>query len=90
LLCHTYRFHGHHVGDVNRAYYRSKEEEELWKRERDPLQLLANWLMSENLADAGIFAQIEREVRAEAEAAVAFALNAPYPAPEEVTKHVYV
>jgi TPP-dependent pyruvate/acetoin dehydrogenase alpha subunit len=46
--------------------------------------------MSENLADAGIFAQIEREVRAEAEAAVAFALNAPYPAPEEVTKHVYV
>jgi pyruvate dehydrogenase E1 component alpha subunit len=90
LLCHTYRFLGHHVGDVNRAYYRSKEEEELWKSERDPLPLLANWLMSENLADAGIFAQIEREVRVEAEAAVEFALNAPYPAPEEVTKHVYV
>src|ERR1044071_1413728 len=24
LLCNTYRFHGHHVGDVDRAYYRSK------------------------------------------------------------------
>jgi pyruvate dehydrogenase E1 component alpha subunit len=90
LLCHTYRFHGHHVGDVNRAYYRSKEEEELWKTERDPLQLLANWLVSQNLADAGIFTQIERDVRAEAEAAVEFALNTPYPAPEEVTQHVYV
>src|SRR5512134_2081124 len=24
LLCHTYRYLGHHVGDINRAYYRSK------------------------------------------------------------------
>ena len=24
LLCHTYRYHGHHVGDIDRAYYRSK------------------------------------------------------------------
>ena len=28
LLCETYRYHGHHVGDVDRAYYRSTEEEE--------------------------------------------------------------
>ena len=90
LLCHTYRFHGHHVGDVNRAYYRSKEEEELWKTERDPLKLLANWLTGEGLADAGIFSQIERDIRAKAEAAVQFAINAPYPAAEEVAKHVYV
>src|SRR5208282_3528420 len=24
LLCNTYRYHGHHVGDINREYYRSK------------------------------------------------------------------
>ncbi|MBE7469351.1 MAG: thiamine pyrophosphate-dependent dehydrogenase E1 component subunit alpha [Anaerolineales bacterium] len=90
LLCHTYRYHGHHVGDINRAYYRSKEEEQFWKTERDPLQLLADWLTQESLADAGIFEGIEKEVRIEAEAAVQFALNAPYPAPEEVTLHVYV
>lgn len=90
LLCHTYRYHGHHVGDINRAYYRSKEEEHLWKTERDPLQLLADWLTQEGVADAGIFESIEKDVRAEAETAVQFALNAPYPAPEEVTKHVYV
>lgn len=89
LLCHTYRFMGHHVGDINRTYYRSKEEEQFWKTERDPLPLLANWLITEKLADAGIFTQIEKEVRAEAEAAVQFALAAPYPAPEEVNLHVY-
>jgi len=27
----TYRYHGHHVGDINRTYYRSKEEETKWK-----------------------------------------------------------
>ena len=36
LNCHTYRFHGHHVGDVDRRYYRSKEEEERWRDTRDP------------------------------------------------------
>src|SRR6266536_1558808 len=41
LLCNTYRYHGHHVGDVDRAYYRSKDEEQLWVRERDPIALLA-------------------------------------------------
>ena len=24
LLCNTYRYHGHHVGDVSREYYRAK------------------------------------------------------------------
>src|SRR3989449_9886473 len=31
LVCNTYRFMGHHVGDVNREYYRSKKEEQMWK-----------------------------------------------------------
>src|SRR5213083_2573247 len=44
LLCNTYRYHGHHVGDVDRAYYRAKEEEELWRSSRDPLALLGTWL----------------------------------------------
>src|SRR5271163_144552 len=28
LLCNTYRYRGHHVGDINREYYRSKKEEQ--------------------------------------------------------------
>ena len=44
LLCNTYRYYGHHVGDIQRAYYRAKEEEEYWKTDRDPLKILAKWL----------------------------------------------
>jgi TPP-dependent pyruvate/acetoin dehydrogenase alpha subunit len=89
MLCNTYRYHGHHVGDIARDYYRPKEEETKWKTERDPLKTLSSWLIEQNLADAGIFEQIEATVTREVEAAVTFALNAPFPAPEEVTKHVY-
>ena len=89
LICNTYRYHGHHVGDVNRAYYRSKEEEQRWVTERDPLKTLTQWLTDQHLADAGIFEQIEKEARDEIQAAVDFALKAPYPDPIEVDQHVY-
>ena len=89
MLCNTYRYHGHHVGDIARDYYRPKEEEQRWKTERDPLKTLSDWLTENKLADAGIFEQIESSVRNEVESAVTFALNTPFPAPEDVTKHVY-
>lgn len=89
LVCKTYRFMGHHVGDVNREYYRSKEEETYWRTERDPMKLLAGWMVDQGLAEAEIFDQIETGVRSEVTAAVDFALNAPYPALEEVDQHVY-
>ncbi len=89
LLCQTYRFLGHHVGDVNREYYRSKEEETYWKSERDPLKNLVAWMTAAGLAEAPLFAQIEQDVQAAVTAAVEFALNAPYPQPGEVTQHVY-
>ena len=89
LLAHTYRYHGHHVGDINREYYRSKEEETYWKTERDPLKLFADWLSEKYKLDADVFQKIEGDVEAEIEKAVTFALNAPYPDEAEVTSHVY-
>jgi acetoin:2,6-dichlorophenolindophenol oxidoreductase subunit alpha len=89
MLCNTYRYLGHHVGDISREYYRSKDEELKWRNEHDPLMLLSNWLIENGLADAGIVEQIESQVQGEVEAAVEYALNAPFPAPEEVSKHVY-
>ena len=38
LLCHTYRYHGHHVGDINRAYYRSQDEEDRVEDRARPAQ----------------------------------------------------
>src|SRR5205807_6104483 len=81
MLCDTYRYLGHHVGDIQRSYYRSREEEEHWKAERDPLKLLADWLVEQGMADSGTFEQIEQRVRAEVEAGEQFALDAPYPDP---------
>ncbi len=89
LLCETYRYMGHHVGDIQRAYYRSGEEEEYWKTQRDPLNILTDWLLKQELADNATFAQIEQQVRAEVEAGENFALHAPYPDPSEVTQDVY-
>src|SRR3981189_2725603 len=40
----TYRYTGHHVGDINREYYRSKQEELEWKTKRDPIKNFAEWL----------------------------------------------
>lgn len=89
LVCNTYRYLGHHVGDVNREYYRPKEEETYWRTERDPLKNLAAWMVEAGLVETTIFDQIEQDIQAEVTAAVEFALNAPFPNPEEVTQDVY-
>src|SRR5437660_989875 len=89
LLCDTYRYHGHHVGDINREYYRSKQEEQRWKLERDPVKLMRDWLIDQNLADSGMLDRIYSEVKSEIDKAVEFALAAPYPKPEEVEQDVY-
>jgi pyruvate dehydrogenase E1 component alpha subunit len=89
LLCNTYRFYGHHVGDVDRAYYRSKQEEEEWKAKRDPLKLLAQRLRKEKMADETILRKIESEIQKQIQTAVQFALEASYPDLREVDQHVY-
>jgi TPP-dependent pyruvate/acetoin dehydrogenase alpha subunit len=88
-LCDTYRYMGHHVGDIQRGYYRAKEEEEHWKTQRDPLKLLASWLIEQGIADDETLQQIEQRVEEEIEAGERFALDAPYPDLSEVDKDVY-
>ena len=89
LQCDTYRYSGHHVGDINREYYRSKQEEQHWKADRDPITVLSTWLSEQGYADATSLERITSEVRAIMEAAVKFAIAAPYPNVNEVEKHVY-
>jgi pyruvate dehydrogenase E1 component alpha subunit len=77
------------VGDVNREYYRSKQEEQQWKTERDPIKNLADWLIEQKYADSAALDRMQTEVRSEMKAAVEFALAAPYPGPEEAEQDVY-
>jgi pyruvate dehydrogenase E1 component alpha subunit len=81
--CRTYRYHGHHVGDVDRAY-RTKAEEEEWSRERDPIALLAA-----RIGDDAELERLRERVESEIAAAVAYAVDAPYPDASEVTEDVY-
>jgi pyruvate dehydrogenase E1 component alpha subunit len=89
LLCNTYRYHGHHVGDINREYYRAKQEELLWKTERDPIANFGKWLVQQKLADATVLEQVRAELEAEMKKAVDFAVAAPYPTVDEVGEDVY-
>jgi TPP-dependent pyruvate/acetoin dehydrogenase alpha subunit len=89
LLCNTYRFYGHHVGDVDRTYYRSKQEEEKWKAERDPLKLLAQRLRKGKMADEATLSKIESDIQKQIQTAVQFALADPYPDLAEVDQHIY-
>jgi len=89
LQCHTYRFYGHHVGDIDRSYYRSKQEEEEWKGKRDPLLLFAEWLQKSEMADRKLLDQMQNEIAMEIKEAADFAINASYPDLDEVSQDVY-
>ena len=88
LECKTYRYYGHHVGDVNREY-RTRDEEKQWMSQHDPLQTLAGRLESQGLADAAVFDRIQADVKAEVDSGVQYALAAPYPGADLVGEDVY-
>jgi pyruvate dehydrogenase E1 component alpha subunit len=85
----TYRYHGHHVGDIARAYYRPKAEEQEWVTKRDPITLHGEWLMSNGVAARAELDKVQEELVAEMDAAVEFAVAAPYPDPARVTEDIY-
>jgi acetoin:2,6-dichlorophenolindophenol oxidoreductase subunit alpha len=89
LLCNTYRYHGHHVGDINREYYRPKEEERTWKLERDPIANFEKWLIEQKVTDKAKLDAMTAELEAEMKKAVEFAIAAPYPSVGEVSEDVY-
>ena len=88
LQCTTYRYRGHHVGDVDRPY-RTRAEEEEWQTSRDPLKNLADWLEAEFAVASDVVEQLESEVRTTVDDSAAKALDEPIPEAAEVTTHVY-
>ena len=85
----TYRYHGHHVGDINREYYRSKEEEKDWKDNRDPITRFRGWLVEQGIAGEDEIEALNAEIKQDAADAVEYALAAKYPDQTEVDMHVY-
>jgi pyruvate dehydrogenase E1 component alpha subunit len=89
LLCNTYRYHGHHVGDISREYYRPKQEEQQWMAERDAIKNFANWIVERSIADRGTLDSMLADVKKEMESAVRFAVCAPYPSTDQVEQDIY-
>src|SRR5271156_5702574 len=83
----TYRFRGHSMADPEE--YRTKEEVAHW-RERDPIPAFGALLEREGILDGDARAEIDRDATARVDAAVAFAEDSPYPAPESLYDDVYV
>ena len=86
LECKTYRHKGHSRMDP--AKYRPKEEVEEWLA-KDPIKRLRSKLLEANIMSEAEMEEVEREVTAEIEEAVKFALESPYPEPEEALEDVY-
>jgi pyruvate dehydrogenase E1 component alpha subunit len=83
----TYRFRGHSIADPEQ--YRTKEEVARW-RERDPLPAFGNLLIREGVIEEAERERIDEEALARVDAAVAFAEDSPFPAPESLYDDVYV
>jgi pyruvate dehydrogenase E1 component alpha subunit len=86
IECKTYRRRGH--SRVDPARYRPKEEVEEWLA-KDPVKRFRDKLLEAKvLADAEI-QQIDMETATKIEEAVKFALESPFPMPEEALEDVY-
>jgi pyruvate dehydrogenase E1 component alpha subunit len=86
LECRTYRFRAHSMYDPE--LYRDKAEVEEWKR-RDPLLVLAARDEAAGALDDDVVAEMEAEVAAEIDRAVAFAEAGTLEPVDELTRFVY-
>jgi TPP-dependent pyruvate/acetoin dehydrogenase alpha subunit len=86
VVCDTYRFLGHHVGDP--LTYRDKSEVEPW-RALDPIPRLGRQLTADKLASQDDVDALEAATRAAIAHALAFAEESPDPDPSNLTEDVF-
>jgi pyruvate dehydrogenase E1 component alpha subunit len=78
----TYRYRGHSMSDP--AKYRSKEEVQAVKENRDPLISMFNVLVDERGISEEQLKDMDKAVKANLQEAVDFATNSPLPDPAEL------
>ncbi len=84
----TYRYRGHSMSDP--AKYRSREEVQKVRAQRDPIDQLRKRLVDGGDADEALFKDIDREVKAVVAEAAEFAQNSPEPDASELYTDVLV
>lgn len=89
LDCVTYRFFGHFTGDPGRGMtYRSREEMEEWWG-RCPIKRFREYLFQEKILKEETEKAILAKVKASIEEAVQFAMESPFPLPEEASQDLF-
>jgi pyruvate dehydrogenase E1 component alpha subunit len=83
----TYRFKGHSMSDPQK--YRTKDELHEYQG-KDPIDYVRNVLIAQNWNTEEEIKAVEKEVKAEVEAAIEFAENSPYPEARELYEDVYM
>lgn len=84
----TYRYRGHSVADPDQTY-RSKEEIEEYKSNKDPLNLFKDQLLAEGNISEDQIKSIDKKAKGDAEASAEFADASPYPESEELMDDIY-
>src|ERR1051325_4434804 len=88
LIFETYRFCGHGMSDRDRAY-RTREEEQQWQQNCDPIARLAERLIEGGRSTPAELDLIQARVKQEVAAGVEFGMSADFPEADEVAKHVF-
>ncbi|WP_179187960.1 pyruvate dehydrogenase (acetyl-transferring) E1 component subunit alpha [Kiloniella majae] len=83
----TYRYRGHSMSDP--AKYRSKEEVQKVREERDPIERLRAVMVKKNVIDETGMKQIDKDVKAIVSKSAEFAQSSPEPDPSELYTDVY-
>lgn len=86
LVCNTYRYGGHHVGD--KQDYKDDKEAEAW-RLKDPIDRLARLLLESNLVNKATIAALKQEMEQEVRAVVEMAKVASLPTADDLEAHLY-
>jgi pyruvate dehydrogenase E1 component alpha subunit len=85
----TYRYYGHSVADANARKYRSPEEIDHYKTNHDPLRLWQKRLIDEGHLTEEQAMALDLAARAEADAAVRFSDESPFPPESDIFADVY-
>ena len=85
LVCDTYRFGGHHVGD--KQDYKDDADAKAWQL-KDPIERFGRWLQDAGMATASAIAAQKNDVDAEVRAAIDLAKVAPLPVVDSMGMHL--
>jgi pyruvate dehydrogenase E1 component alpha subunit len=88
--CKTYRWRGHHEGDINQGgRYRTMDEVQEWMK-KCPIKRFGEKLVRERTLDNNQIEQIYRDIGRKIDEAVEFANQSPFPDPKDLYEDVYV